>query len=89
VLVKRADSYDVINFTNEKYSSRFCIFFFNSTLEDYFSELAILPPFRFSDDGFAVTAAEPWIREKTSVIAQYLQSYTNLHAGKCKRVNFY
>lgn len=61
---------------------------FNSTLEDYFSELAILPPFRFSDDGFAVTAAEPWIREKTSVIAQYLQSYTNLHAGKVNELIF-
>lgn len=88
VLVKQSDSYDVISFTNEKYSSRFCIFFFNSTLEDYFSELAILPPFRFSDDGFAVTAAEPWIREKTSVIAQYLQSYTNLHAGKVNELIF-
>lgn len=50
--------------------------------------MAILPPFRFSDDGFAVTAAEPWIREKTSVIAQYIQSYTNLHAGKVNELIF-
>lgn len=54
----------------------------------HFSELAILPPFRFSDDGFVVTAAEPWIKEKTSVIAQYLQSYTNLHTGKVNELIF-
>lgn len=50
--------------------------------------MAILPPFRFTDDGFAVTAAEPWIKEKTSVIAQYLQSYVNLHAGKVRDLVF-
>ncbi|MCW5912656.1 MAG: hypothetical protein KIT62_16425 [Cyclobacteriaceae bacterium] len=50
--------------------------------------MAILPPFRFTDDGFAVTAAEPWIREKTSVIAQYLRSYINLHAGKVDELIF-
>jgi hypothetical protein len=49
--------------------------------------LAILPP-RFSDDGFAVTAAEPWIKEKTSVVAQYLQSYTKLHAGNVNELIF-
>lgn len=49
--------------------------------------MAILPP-RFSDDGFAVTAAEPWIKEKTSVVAQYLQSYTKLHAGNVNELIF-
>ena len=49
--------------------------------------MAILPP-RFTDDGFAVTTAEPWIKEKTSVVAQYLQSYTKLHAGNVNELIF-
>jgi three-Cys-motif partner protein len=36
--------------------------------------------FRFKDDGFSMTAAEPWIREKASIIGQYLSSFVyNLH----------
>lgn len=50
--------------------------------------MAILPSFRFSDDGFAVTAAEPWIKDKTSIIAQYLQSYINQQAGKVNELIF-
>lgn len=50
--------------------------------------MAIPPSFRFSDDGFAVTAAEPWIKDKTSIIAQYLQSYINQQAGKVNELIF-
>jgi len=75
------DSYRVtVSYT--KGNAVFVIFRLLTYFSAYFYALAILPPFRFTDDGFAVTAAEPWIKEKTLVIAQYIQSYVNLHAGK-------
>jgi three-Cys-motif partner protein len=37
--------------------------------------------FKFVDDGLSMTAAEPWIRDKTSIIGQYLSSFVyNLHS---------
>jgi three-Cys-motif partner protein len=37
--------------------------------------------FKFTDDGFSMTAAEPWIRDKTAIIGQYLSSFVyNLHS---------
>lgn len=36
--------------------------------------------FKFHDDGFGITAAEPWIKEKINVIRQYLSAFVyNLH----------
>lgn len=35
---------------------------------------------KFTDDGFSITAAEPWIKDKVSIIRQYLSSFVlNLH----------
>ena len=37
--------------------------------------------FKFNDDDFSMTAAEPWIRDKTAIIGQYLSSFvSNLHS---------
>jgi three-Cys-motif partner protein len=73
---------------NQKIPVRFKIFSLSVPYSQILFALAILPLFRFLDDGFAVTAAEPWIREKTLVLAQYLQSYTTLHAGKVNELIF-
>lgn len=43
---------------------------------------------KFSDDGFSVTAAEPWIRGKVSIIQQYLSSFAGTLAGKVDDVVF-
>ncbi len=42
----------------------------------------------FSDDGFSVTAAEPWIKGKVQIIQQYLNSFTSTLAGKFDEVVF-
>jgi three-Cys-motif partner protein len=42
----------------------------------------------FSDDGFSVTAAEPWIKEKISIIQQYLHSFAGTLAGRVDEVVF-
>jgi three-Cys-motif partner protein len=35
---------------------------------------------KFTDDGFSITAAEPWIKEKVAIVRQYLSSFVlNLH----------
>lgn len=45
-------------------------------------------PVTFPDDGFSVTAAEPWIKTKTSIIQQYLQSFVGTLAGKVDEIVF-
>lgn len=42
----------------------------------------------FSDDGLTVTAAEPWIKEKVSVIQQYLYSFVATLTGKVDEIVF-
>lgn len=42
----------------------------------------------FSDDGLTVTAAEPWIKEKVSVIQQYLHSFVATLIGKVDEIVF-
>ncbi|MBL7876741.1 MAG: three-Cys-motif partner protein TcmP [Cyclobacteriaceae bacterium] len=42
----------------------------------------------FSDDGLTVTAAEPWIKEKVSVIQQYLHSFVATLTGKVDEIVF-
>ena len=42
----------------------------------------------FPDDGFSVTAAEPWIKVKISIIQQYLTSYVGTIGGKVDEIIF-
>lgn len=42
----------------------------------------------FPDDGFSVTAAEPWIKAKTSIIQQYVSSFAGTLAGKADDIVF-
>jgi three-Cys-motif partner protein len=42
----------------------------------------------FPDDGFSVTAAEPWIKAKTSIIQQYVSSFAGTLAGKVDDIVF-
>jgi three-Cys-motif partner protein len=46
------------------------------------------PPLGIPDDGFTVTAAEPWIKGKVAVIQQYLTSFTASMAGKANELVF-
>ncbi len=46
------------------------------------------PLFSFPDDGFPVTAAEPWIKGKISIIQQYLNSFASTLAGKVDELVF-
>jgi three-Cys-motif partner protein len=50
----------------------------------YFWEKArfVATPGFFSDDGFVVTAAEPWIKEKLQVVQLYLRSFLQHLAGR-------
>jgi three-Cys-motif partner protein len=41
----------------------------------------VTSPGRFSDDGFAVTAAEPWTKEKLQLIQLYLRSFLQHSSG--------
>lgn len=49
---------------------------------------ASLPVRAFPDDGFSVTAAEPWIKGKVSVIQEYLHSFVTAMAGKADELVF-
>ena len=42
----------------------------------------------YPDDGFSVTAAEPWIKGKIQIIQQYLHSFASTMAGKVDEVVF-
>jgi three-Cys-motif partner protein len=42
----------------------------------------------FPDDGFSVTAAEPWIKAKTSIIQQYVSSFAGTLAGRVDDIVF-
>jgi three-Cys-motif partner protein len=46
------------------------------------------PLLGFSDDGFSVTAAEPWIKGKIQIIKQYLHSFASTLAGKADEIVF-
>ena len=46
------------------------------------------PDVSLPDDGFSVTAAEPWIKRKISIIQQYLTSYVGTIAGKADEIIF-
>jgi three-Cys-motif partner protein len=46
------------------------------------------PDVSLPDDGFSVTAAEPWIKAKISIIQQYLTSYVGTIAGKADEIVF-
>lgn len=46
------------------------------------------PLLGFSDDGFSVTAAEPWIKGKIQIIQQYLHSFASTLAGKADEIVF-
>ncbi|MBX2901574.1 MAG: three-Cys-motif partner protein TcmP [Cyclobacteriaceae bacterium] len=39
--------------------------------------MALESPLSFASDGFAVTAAEPWLLDKTAVIGQYVEAFVN------------
>lgn len=40
------------------------------------------------DDGFAITAAEPWVKHKISIVGQYLAAFTGSLAGKVNDLIF-
>ncbi len=46
------------------------------------------PLLSFPDDGFSVTAAEPWIKGKIQIIQQYLHSFASSLAGKADEIVF-
>jgi three-Cys-motif partner protein len=46
------------------------------------------PLLSFPDDGFSVTAAEPWIKRKIQIIQQYLHSFASSLAGKADEIVF-
>jgi three-Cys-motif partner protein len=46
------------------------------------------PLLSFPDDGFSVTAAEPWIKGKIQIIKQYLHSFASSLAGKVDEIVF-
>ncbi|MBL7856880.1 MAG: three-Cys-motif partner protein TcmP [Cyclobacteriaceae bacterium] len=47
-----------------------------------------LPPSRYPDDGFSITAAEPWFKVKVQVIQSYLQSFVAKVAGRVDDIVF-
>ncbi len=42
----------------------------------------------FHDDGFAITAAEPWVKTKINIIQQYLTAFTGSLAGRVDDIVF-
>lgn len=46
------------------------------------------PPLGIPDDGFSVTAAEPWIKGKVAIIQQYLTSFAASMTGKANELVF-
>jgi three-Cys-motif partner protein len=40
----------------------------------------------FQDDGFSITAAEPWFKQKTNIIQQYVSSFVLNLAGKVDEI---
>lgn len=49
--------------------------------------IAYHPPSSFfQDDGFSITAAEPWFRQKTYIIQQYISSFVLNLAGKVDEI---
>ncbi len=46
------------------------------------------PPLGIPDDGFSVTAAEPWIKGKVAIVQQYLTSFAASMSGKTNELVF-
>lgn len=46
------------------------------------------PSFEFQDDGFGITAAEPWFKYKVQVIQEYLTSFVTNLAGRVDEIVF-
>lgn len=46
------------------------------------------PPLGIPDDGFSVTAAEPWIKGKVAIVQQYLTSFAASMSGKANELVF-